>query len=39
MQRKMRHASHLGTREAAEESALVSRCIKKTNKGKDSLKK
>lgn len=40
MRRKMRHCtSHLGSVGAAEESALVSRFIRKTNKGKYSLKR
>lgn len=40
MRRKMRHCtSHLGSLGAAEESALVSRFIRKTNKGKYSLKR
>lgn len=39
MRRKMRqYVSHLGIVGAAEESALVSRFIRKTNKGKYSLK-
>lgn len=40
MRREMRRCtSHLGSVGAAEESALVSRFIRKTNKGKSSLKR